>query len=137
MGGGVRHAASSAGRTEASPLAGEGDQAVVATVVAVKTQETVGQDPAAQVGPQLLLDEARRRLAACRGAGEEALEVLPDDAVQKRLLGRSTRVGVVARLGRHREGVGVQTARRACSSGCAGPRAGARHARVHLSTARR
>ena len=42
---------------------------LVAAVVAVKAQEAVGEDPAAQVRPQLLLDEARGWLTSCHGPG--------------------------------------------------------------------
>jgi uncharacterized protein (DUF697 family) len=70
---GVGHAASAAGGAEAAPLAREGDEALLSAIVAVQAEEAVGGDAAAQVGAQLLLDEAGRGLAAFSGAGEEGL----------------------------------------------------------------
>ncbi|MFC1791242.1 hypothetical protein ACFL0I_02095 [Gemmatimonadota bacterium] len=46
--------------------------------------ETVGQDPASEVTPELVLDVGGHTLAhgvGLRGEGQVALEVLPDDAV--------------------------------------------------------
>ncbi len=54
----IRHAATAAGGAEAAALTGEGTQTVELTCVAVEPQEAVGEDTAAKVGPQLLLDEA-------------------------------------------------------------------------------
>jgi len=65
----------------------------VPAVVTTQAQEPVGEDPAAQVGPQLLLHEAGRWLPAGRRAGQKGLEPLAHHAVQERLL------GIVAGLG--------------------------------------
>jgi hypothetical protein len=85
--GGVGHASAAAGRAEATPLAREGDEAIVAASVAVDPQEAVGQDPAPEVRAQLLLDEAGRRVLAFAGARQERLELFPDDRVERGLLG--------------------------------------------------
>jgi len=58
VGGGIRHAASATRRTEASPLAGEGDEPVVTAGVAVDAQEAVGQHATLEIGADLALDEA-------------------------------------------------------------------------------
>jgi len=58
----------------------------------VQAQELVGPDAAAQELPELLLDEVRCRSLARLCAGEERLELLADDAVQERPVGRVRRV---------------------------------------------
>jgi len=85
--GGVRHASSSAGGTQAPSFTREGEQAVVAAGIAVQAQEPVGQDAAVEIGAQFALHETsdRRALLAC--AREEALEVLSHDFVEQRVLG--------------------------------------------------
>jgi hypothetical protein len=85
--GGVGHAPAAAGGTEATPLAREGDEAIVAAGVAVEPKETVGKDPAPEVRAQLLLDEAGRRAIAFACARQEGLELFPDDRVERGLLG--------------------------------------------------
>ena len=45
------------------------------------------QDAAAQIGTQLLLDEAGRGLLPASRASEDRLEVLADDLVEQRSLG--------------------------------------------------
>lgn len=50
--GGVRPAAAAAGGAEAAALVGEWDETIVAAVVAVKAQEAVGQNAAAQEGAE-------------------------------------------------------------------------------------
>ena len=62
MRGGIGHSTSAAGRAEAAALAREGNQAIVATVVAVETEEAVRQNAAAKERTKLLLDEAGRGL---------------------------------------------------------------------------
>src|SRR4029453_3580759 len=75
----------------------------VAAVVAVQAQEAVGEDAAAQEGPELLLDEVRRRTLTGSRAGQEGLELLAEDPVAGRLLGGARRVSVVGMLRfRHR-----------------------------------
>jgi hypothetical protein len=93
---GVGHAPAAARGAEAAPLAGEGDEALQSARIAAEPQEAVGEDPAAKVRAQLLLDEAGHRTIALPGAGEEALELLANDCVQLRLLGA---VPFVARRG--------------------------------------
>jgi hypothetical protein len=45
----------------------------------------MSQDPASEVGAELLLDEAGHGVIALAGAREEALELLANDAVQRGL----------------------------------------------------
>ena len=52
-----------------------------------------GQDATAQVGPELLLDEARDRLASRSSMSEEGLELALDDAVEDALLRAAADVG--------------------------------------------
>ncbi len=89
MGGGVGHAASAAGGTEAAALAREGDKAIELAVVAVQAQEPVLEDAAAQVGAELLQDEAGDRLVPLAGALQEGLELVAHGPVQQRVLGRA------------------------------------------------
>jgi len=92
LGGGIRHPAPAAGRTEAPPLAGERHQPVVTTRVAVDPNESVREHATAEVRAKLLLDEARGGLIASRGARQEGLELLAHHPVEKRLLGLVSRV---------------------------------------------
>jgi hypothetical protein len=62
-------------------------QAVVAAVVAVKAEEAVGEDSAANEGTELLLDEAGSGMLSASCACEEGLEVLADDLVKKSSFG--------------------------------------------------
>jgi hypothetical protein len=59
----------------------------VAAVVAAQAQEAVGEDPAAQEGAQLLLDEMWRGTLPSPRTGEKRLELLANDAVQEGVLG--------------------------------------------------
>lgn len=54
----------------------------MATFVAMKPEEAVGEDPAFEIRTELLLDEARHRAIAFSGARKECLELLANDAVQ-------------------------------------------------------
>jgi hypothetical protein len=58
----------------------------VAAIVAVKAQEAVGEDAAAEKGAELLLDESWSRTLAYPRPGEEGLELLAHDAVEQRVL---------------------------------------------------
>ncbi len=85
----VRHAATEAARAEAAPLAGEGDQALVAAGEAGQSQKAVFEDAAAQV----LVDFLRRELrqAPCFfGSLTEGRPVLLHDLVKSRVLRAST-----------------------------------------------
>ena len=86
MRGSIGHSTSAAGRTEAAALAREGDQAVVAAVVAVETEKAVRQDAAAKERAKLLLDEAGRSLISMVRSREEVFQLLADDFVQEGLL---------------------------------------------------
>jgi hypothetical protein len=86
MGRRIRHAPSAARWTEATALARERDQAVVAALVAVEPKEAVCEDATAKEGAKLLLDEARRRLLPKRRAREEVFQLLADNLVKERLL---------------------------------------------------
>ena len=69
VGGDLDHAAGVAGRADAAALAGEGHQTLRGAVVAADAGEAVGQDPAAEVSPEVLLDPARYTLAPGVGLG--------------------------------------------------------------------
>jgi len=94
MRGGISHATAAAGGAEAAPFAGEGHEAVAATVVAAQAQKTVGEDAAAQEGAEFLLDEAGHGMPAFGRPGQEAPELLANRPVEEGLLGA---VGGVAR----------------------------------------
>ncbi len=81
VGGHVRHAPTTTGRTETAASAAERDYDVLATVVAVGPKEAVGQDTALEERPQLSLHEVGETGAAVELLGllEERLEVLGDD----------------------------------------------------------
>ncbi|MFT3771733.1 MAG: hypothetical protein QM820_40510 [Minicystis sp.] len=81
--GGVRHAASSAARADASALATEGDEEIPATVVAVESQEAVSEDAAREVVEERLLDVARQSArVVLPGVIEEGLEMIAHDRVE-------------------------------------------------------
>ena len=82
-GGGLGHAAAAAGRAEAAPLAGEGDDAVAPAFIAVDAQEPVRGDAAVQKSAEVAHDEKRDRAAAQLPAGEEGRKVLRDRMVQR------------------------------------------------------
>jgi hypothetical protein len=84
---GVGHAAPAARGAEAAALAREGDEAIVAAVVAVQAQEAEGEDATAQEGAELLLDEAGHGMPAFARLREEGLEVLANRPVEEGLLG--------------------------------------------------
>jgi hypothetical protein len=82
-----RHAARVAGGADSSALARERDQALVTTVLAASPGEPVGEDAAPQVGSEVLLDPPRNTVAqgiGFRRAGEEGLEMMLDDRVERR-----------------------------------------------------
>jgi hypothetical protein len=85
--GGVDHAPAAAGRTETTPLAREGDEAIVAAGVAADPQEAVSKDPAPEVRAQLLLDKAGRRAIVFACVCQEGLELFTDDRVERGVLG--------------------------------------------------
>jgi len=60
------HATGPARRAKASAFAAEGDQLVVAAVVAAQPQEAVGQDAAFKEGVELVLHKLRQVSANCR-----------------------------------------------------------------------
>jgi hypothetical protein len=87
MSGDLHHAAGVARRADAATFAGEGHEALGGAVVAPDAGEAVGEDSAAEVGPEVLLDPARHALApwVCLGGpGQERLEVVLDDGVEGR-----------------------------------------------------
>jgi len=90
----ARHAAPGTRRTETAPLARERDQQIGATLVAAEAGEAPRELPAGEKLPQLALDEARQTVtvAARAGLGEERLEVLVDEAVQRAVLGHARAV---------------------------------------------
>ena len=82
----LRHAPRAARWAKAAPLAGEGDELVIAAVAAAQAQEAVGQDPAFEEGVELVLNELRQA-SACSvfGLGDEGRGVLLHQAVQRGL----------------------------------------------------
>jgi hypothetical protein len=73
--------------------------------IAVETEEALGEDAAAQERAKLLLDEVGRGLISAVGTREEALQLLANHLVKKRLL---RLVALVVRHGRPRTGTGVR-----------------------------
>jgi hypothetical protein len=96
--GGVRHAAAAAGRAEATSLAREGHETVELALVAVEPEEALGEDPAAEKGAELLLDETGSWPLAVSCAGEEGFELLANGSVQRGLIRRSRVHGAAERL---------------------------------------
>jgi hypothetical protein len=96
--GAVCHAPPGAARAHASALARERDQEIALAVVAVKPDESVGEDAALQIGAERLLDvPGQAAVIGLAGVCEEGLEVARDDAVEHGL-GRAAR-GVFERSG--------------------------------------
>ena len=62
--GGVRHAATAAGRAEPTALARERHETLALAFVAADAQETVGQDAAVEERAELRLDETRHNSLA-------------------------------------------------------------------------
>ena len=95
MGGGLDHAASVTGRTHAAALATERDQKVVATAGAASACESMSENAAAQIGPEVALDPrgdaTPHRVRLC-GLCEEGLEVVLDQRVERRLSGTAPAV---------------------------------------------
>jgi|GEM_PF-2950980 len=91
MRGGLDHAAGSAGRADASALAGVGDQKIMATVGAAGTRKAVGVDAAFEVTAEFTLDY---RWRACSGAillkRQPSRKVRLHDPVDQRALGLAT-----------------------------------------------
>jgi hypothetical protein len=116
---GVGHAPPTAGGTEAAALARERNEPVEPAVVAVHAQEAEGQHTAAEVVPELLLDEAGHGLVPPARLGQKGLELPPDDAVEDALLGAVARVRRLrraqrsaVRMGRGGRGLRQQPSRR-------------------------
>jgi hypothetical protein len=87
---GLGYAPGIAGGADAAPLAGEGDEALGGAGVATHAGEAMGQDAAAQVGAEVVLDPAGHALAAGVGFGgvsQEGLEVVLDEGVERRVGG--------------------------------------------------
>jgi hypothetical protein len=81
--GGVRPAASSAARADAAALATEGDEEIPTAVVAMESQEAVGEEAAGEVIAERLLDVARQTArVVLAGMIEEGLEIVADDRVE-------------------------------------------------------
>ena len=94
VGGGVGHAPPSAGGAKAA-LAREGDQAVVAALVAVQAEEAMSQHAAFEIGAELALDETGNGMATPASSGQEGLELRLDDAVKDALLGTTSLVALL------------------------------------------
>jgi hypothetical protein len=86
---GVGHAPGSAGRAEASLLAGIGHQPLAPALLTADAQEAVGEDSTGEKGAALALDEAGDDAALIVGEGEKTLEVMLKDAVEDGGLGRA------------------------------------------------
>jgi len=81
------HAPGVAGGADPSALAGEGDQSLVAAILTASPSEPVGEDAAAQVAPEVLLDPPGHATAQRVGfdcVGEEGLQVVLDDRIERR-----------------------------------------------------
>ena len=116
MGGGVGHAPSGTGGTEAS-LTREGDQTVVAAFVAVQTEEAMSQHAALEIGAELALDETGHRSPPRLRAGQEGLEFRLDDAIEDALLGTARLVSILLAAAVRATGMGSRRCERAHSGG--------------------
>jgi hypothetical protein len=88
MGSDLAHAPGVARRADASALAREGDQPLVAAILATGPGEPMGQNAALRVGPEVTLDPLRQSVSGGVGLGrlsQERLEVMLHDLVQSRL----------------------------------------------------
>jgi hypothetical protein len=94
MGGGIGHPPTATRRTEPPTLAREGDGAIVAACIAVDAKESVGEDAALEIAADLAFDEAGDGRPHRSCAGEEGLELVADDLMEKGLLGLVTFVPV-------------------------------------------
>jgi hypothetical protein len=90
VGGDFGHAAGGAGGADAASLAAEGEEALVGAGVTAQAGEAVGEDSAGEVAAE---DAAAVRLLRL---GEEGLEVVLDDGVERRLSGSA---GAIDRRG--------------------------------------
>jgi hypothetical protein len=85
VGGHLHHAAGIAGGADAAAFARECDEALGGTRVAAHAGEAVGEDAAAEVGAEIVLDPLRDSGAIGVGrccVGEEGLEVVLDERVE-------------------------------------------------------
>jgi hypothetical protein len=74
-----------AARADAAALAAEGDEEIAAAVVAVETQEAVGEDAAREVIAERLLEVARQTArVALAGVLEEGFDVVANESVENR-----------------------------------------------------
>ena len=82
-------------RTEATPLAGKGNEDLALAVGAPEPGKALRQDTAGEELAQFALNEARQPLAAPAQTrlGQERLKVLADHLVQYRVLGSPAHVG--------------------------------------------
>ena len=86
-------------------IAGEGHETFATAGVAAYPHEAVDEDPAAEVGAELPLDEARDGAIPLAGACEEGLELRTHDVVEHALFGATARVAHPVR-GARTAGVG-------------------------------
>ena len=86
-GGCVRHSPAATGRAEASTLAGERDESIVSTCVAMDTQKTMSEYPALQIRTDLSFDEPGDGRTLPPRPSQEGFELFADDLVQKGRLG--------------------------------------------------
>jgi hypothetical protein len=92
---GFGHAVAAATWAKAPAFARERNEAVEAAIIAVKAQEAMSENAAAQKGVELLLDEAGHGLLANSRARQERLEFLLDDVVEEALFGAMSCVGAL------------------------------------------
>ncbi len=90
---GVGHAAAAAGGAEATALAGECHQPILAAGIAANAYEAMLEQAARKVGAELTRDEAGHGVIALSCPREKRLELFADDGVEDGLLGPASRVG--------------------------------------------
>ena len=78
----IGHASAAAGRAEPSLLAGKGNRPARPAVLTTGPHEPVGQNPAFEVGPHLLLDVERQLVLGRSGLLEKGFQMPGEDLVE-------------------------------------------------------
>ncbi len=104
MGGGLGHAPGVARGADPTAFAGEGDQEVVAALIAPRPREAVGQDAAFQEATPRALGMGRKafRFPSVMAQGDEGLQVMRHHPVERGVRGAAGLIGSGAAFGQAR-----------------------------------